>query len=79
MLVYLQIAWDAAQKLVQRRFEREKGRNDAAQDLSDLSEGEREKGESNQSGSIKNVPRISSDTQLWSDDKSRQLYIVLIR
>lgn len=64
---------------MQWRFEREKGRNDAAQDLSDLSEGEREKGESNQTGSIKDVPRISSYTQLWPDDKSRQLYIVLIR
>lgn len=75
----MQIAWDAAQKLVQRRFEREKGRNDAAQDLSDLSEGERDKGESNHTGSTTNMSRISSDTQLWSDDKSRQLYIVLIR
>lgn len=78
-LLYLQIAWDAAQKLAEWRFERERGRNDAAQDISDLSEGEREKGESNQTGSVTDISRISSDTQLWSDDKSRKLYIVLIR
>lgn len=78
-ILYLQIAWDAARKLVQWRFDREKGRNDAAQDISDLSEGEREKGESNQTGSVTDISRISSDTQLWSDDKSRKLYIVLIR
>ncbi|GFQ05797.1 probable sucrose-phosphate synthase 4 [Phtheirospermum japonicum] len=75
------IAWDATQKLVKRRFEREKGRNDAAEDLSELSEGEKEKGDSNQthnSSSLTHIPRIHSDTQIWSDDKSRQLYIVLI-
>ncbi|PIN11626.1 Glycosyltransferase [Handroanthus impetiginosus] len=69
-----QIAWDAAQKLAKRRFERENGRNDAAQDLSELSEGEKEKGNSNRT----DFSRINSDTQIWSDDKSRQLYIVLI-
>ncbi|KAH6833965.1 Sucrose-phosphate synthase family protein [Perilla frutescens var. hirtella] len=70
-----QIAWDAARKLVHRRFEREK----AAKDLSDLSEGEshREKGEYS-SNLTDDITRISSNTQLWSDDKSRQLYIVLI-
>ncbi|KAI3464253.1 hypothetical protein Pfo_020916 [Paulownia fortunei] len=73
-----QIAWDATQKLVQQRFEREKGRNDAAEDLSELSEGEKEKGESNQTDSLTDISRINSDTQIWSDDKSRQLYIVLI-
>lgn len=73
------MARDAAQKLVQRRFDREKARSDAARDLSDLSEGERDKGESNQTGLIANMPRISSDAQLWPDDKSRKLYIVLIR
>lgn len=75
----MQIAWDAAQKLVKRRFEREKGRSDAAEDLSELSEGEKEKAESNQTDSVTDISRINSNTQIWSDDKSRQLYIVLIR
>ncbi|KAL0351245.1 UNVERIFIED_CONTAM: putative sucrose-phosphate synthase 4 [Sesamum calycinum] len=72
-----QIAWDATQKLVNRRLEREKGRSDAAGDLSELSEGEKEKEESNRTDSVTDISRISQ-TQIWSDDKSRQLYIVLI-
>ncbi|XP_054789508.1 sucrose-phosphate synthase 4-like [Prosopis cineraria] len=74
-----QIAWDDAQKLAKRRIEREQGRNDAADDLSELSEGEKEKDVNNASESRKDIPRISSEMQLWSDDnKSRNLYIVLI-
>ncbi|KAK6940371.1 Glycosyl transferase, family 1 [Dillenia turbinata] len=74
-----QIAWDDAQKLVNRRMEREQGRNDAADDLSELSEGEKEKGDGNQPESQKeNISRISSDVHIWSDDSSRRLYIVLI-
>lgn len=78
----LQIAWDDAKKLANQRLEREKGRNDAADDLSELSEGEKEKGDSNVSEShVKNISRINSDIHIWSDDqeKSRRLYIVLIR
>ncbi|KAL2467557.1 putative sucrose-phosphate synthase 4 [Forsythia ovata] len=66
-----QIAWDDAQKLVRRRLEREK----AAEDLSELSEGEKEKSDSH---FVTDISRINSDNQIWSDDKSRQLYIVLI-
>ncbi|XP_022718173.1 probable sucrose-phosphate synthase 4 [Durio zibethinus] len=74
-----QIAWDDERKLTKRRLEREQGRNDAADDLSELSEGEKEKGDSNISDSIKDVSRINSDTQIWfDDDKSKHLYIVLI-
>lgn len=76
-----QIAWEDAQRLAKRRLEREQGRNDAADDLSELSEGEKEKGDStNASESLKEIPRINSDMQIWSeDDKSnRNLYIVLI-
>ncbi|KAL3845723.1 hypothetical protein ACJIZ3_003126 [Penstemon smallii] len=74
-----QIAWDDRQKLVKRRIEREKGRNDAAEDLSELSEGEKDKVESNQlTDSASDISRINSDTQIWSDDHSRKLYIVLI-
>lgn len=77
----MQVAWDDAQKLVKRRLEREKGRSDAAEDLSDISEGEKEKGDANQTDFPTNsISRINSDTQIWSDeDKLRQLYIVLIR
>lgn len=76
-----QIAWEDAQRLAKRRLEREQGRNDAADDLSELSEGEKEKGDSiNASESLKEIPRINSDMQIWSEDdkSSRNLYIVLI-
>lgn len=75
-----QIAWDDEQKLTNRRLEREQGRSDASDDLSGSSEGEKEQGDTNISESIKDSPRINSDIQVWSDDeKSRSLYIVLIR
>ncbi|GFY95144.1 sucrose-phosphate synthase family protein [Actinidia rufa] len=75
-----QIAWDDAKRLAKRRIEREKGRNDAAEDLSELSEGEKEKGDANQTEPIsEKISRINSDMKIWSDDdKSRRLYIVLI-
>ncbi|XP_057453886.1 sucrose-phosphate synthase 4 [Lotus japonicus] len=77
-----QIAWGDAHKLARRRLDREQGRNDAANDLSELSEGEKEKGDATASESVKdhNISRISSETKLWSEDndKSRNLYIVLI-
>ncbi|KAJ6433740.1 hypothetical protein OIU84_017443 [Salix udensis] len=74
-----QIAWDDARRLAKRQLEREQGRNDADDDLSELSEGEKEKGEANPSESVKDIARINSDMKLWSDDeKPRQLYIVLI-
>ncbi|OVA09294.1 Glycosyl transferase [Macleaya cordata] len=77
-----QIAWEAARSLAMRRLEREQVRNDAAEDLSELSEGEsKEKGD----GSNRSEPfneklfRINSDLQIWSDDnKSKRLYIILI-
>lgn len=71
-----QIAVDDAQRLANRRLEREKGRHDAAEDLSELSEGEKEKGESLP---VNMMSRINSEMVMWSDEnKSRQLYIVLI-
>ena len=91
----VQIAWDDAQRLAKRRIEREQGRSDAADDLSELSEGEKEsKGDGNTTATANNVTdqslsqkdghvfaRINSDMQIWSDldNKSRHLYIVLIR
>lgn len=76
-----QIAWDDARRLAKRRIEREKGRNDAADDLSELSEGEKEKGDTNiTEAPVKEISRINSEMRLWSEDdnKSRHLYIVLI-
>ncbi|XP_007019750.2 PREDICTED: probable sucrose-phosphate synthase 4 [Theobroma cacao] len=74
-----QIAWDDARRLAKRRLEREQGRNDAADDLSELSEGEKEKGDSNYTEASKDMSRINSDTQIWfDDDKAKHLYIVLI-
>ncbi|KAE8022223.1 hypothetical protein FH972_008040 [Carpinus fangiana] len=73
-----QIAWYDARKLAKRRIEREQGRNDAADDLSELSEGEKEKGDT-VSEPVKEISRINSEMHIWSDDdKSRRLYIVLI-
>eukprot|EP00262_Sarcandra_glabra_P017639 TRINITY_DN609_c0_g1_i1.p1 TRINITY_DN609_c0_g1~~TRINITY_DN609_c0_g1_i1.p1 ORF type:complete len:1023 (-),score=96.82 TRINITY_DN609_c0_g1_i1:436-3504(-) len=72
-----QIEWDDARRFAKRRFEREQGRNDAAEDLSELSEGEKEKGDGNQVELLK-MPRINSDIQMWSEDKAKRLYIVLI-
>ncbi|KDP31602.1 hypothetical protein JCGZ_14827 [Jatropha curcas] len=69
-----QIAWDDAQRLARRQLEREQGRDDAEDDLSELSEGEKEKGEP-----VEHISRINSDIKIWSyDEKPRQLYIVLI-
>lgn len=83
----VQIAWDDAQRLAKRRMEREKGRNDAHDDLSELSEGEKEKGEvMNQMETTSttltaNLGRINSEMNMWSDEtsSSKQHYIVLIR
>nr|XP_043607606.1 probable sucrose-phosphate synthase 4 [Erigeron canadensis] len=70
------IATEAAQKLAKRRLEREKGRHDAAEDLSELSEGEKEKSETQ---TVNKISRINSEMIMWSDEnKSRQLYIVLV-
>lgn len=81
-IINLQIAWDDARRLAKRRIEREKGRNDAAEDLSELSEGEKEKGDTNiTEAPVKEISRINSEMRLWSEDdnKTRHLYIVLIR
>ena len=85
----VQIAWDAAQRLAKRRMEREMGRNDAHDDLSELSEGEKEKAEvMNQlemtmapANSMGKLGRVNSEMQIWSDEtsSSKQHYIVLIR
>ncbi|KAL5993241.1 sporulation-specific protein 4 [Asimina triloba] len=74
--------WDDSRRLAKRRLEREQGRNDAADDLSELSEGEKEKGEAAAQAEVVmkgEMPRIGSDVHMWSEeDKSKRLYIVLI-
>ncbi|CAN1812685.1 Sucrose-phosphate synthase 4 [Linum perenne] len=65
------VAWDDAQKLAMRRVEREQGRNDVADDLSELSEGEKEHTDA--------IPcSESSAKEVISQEKPRNLYIVLI-
>lgn len=72
-------------RLSKRRDEREQGRNDAEEDLSELSEGEKEKSDvvtTLEPPPRENMmPRIRSEMQIWSEDdkSSRNLYIVLIR
>lgn len=75
-----QIAWEDTQRLAKRRFEREQGRKDASEDLSELSEGEKEKGDIMPSEMQKDkMMRNSSVLNLWSDEnKTKRLYIVLI-
>ncbi|XP_073013680.1 probable sucrose-phosphate synthase 2 [Typha latifolia] len=79
-----QLELEDAQRMVNRRWEREQGRRDATEDMSeDLSEGEK----GDMLGELVQMPRKSfqrnfSDLQAdqaWSDDnKGKKLYIVLI-
>ncbi|KAF4381815.1 hypothetical protein F8388_008991 [Cannabis sativa] len=74
-----QIAWDDAQRLAKRRIEREQGRHDAAEDLSELSEGEKDiissKGDNNDAASTtfehNVITRINSEIQIWPDHDHR--------
>ncbi|PON95157.1 Sucrose phosphate synthase [Trema orientale] len=71
-----QIAWDDAQRLAKRRIEREQGRHDAAEDLSELSEGEKDivKGDLKDTSTSTTTTldhhaftRINSEIQIWPD------------
>uniref|UniRef100_A0A1J3JZB5 Sucrose-phosphate synthase n=1 Tax=Noccaea caerulescens TaxID=107243 RepID=A0A1J3JZB5_NOCCA len=77
-----QIVWDDGIRLSKRRDEREQGRNDAEEDLSELSEGEKEKNDvvTTLEPPRDQMTRIRSEMQIWSEDdkSSRNLYIVLI-
>ncbi|PKA60941.1 putative sucrose-phosphate synthase 2 [Apostasia shenzhenica] len=75
--------WEGIQRLAKRRWEREEGRKDAVEDMSEeLSEGE--KGDT--VGELvlietpkKRLQRNISDLQVWSEEnKEKKLYIVLI-
>ncbi|XP_027342593.1 probable sucrose-phosphate synthase 2 [Abrus precatorius] len=76
-----QLEWEEVQRVTSRRWERELGRRDVTEDMSeDLSEGE--KGDS--IGEIVHTPtkkfhRQTSNLEVWSDDKKeKKLYIVLL-
>ncbi|MQL83411.1 hypothetical protein Taro_015904 [Colocasia esculenta] len=76
-----QIEREDARRLTKRRLEREQGHKDAAEDLSELSEGEKEKENGGQQAGPLNerMSRINSDLRIWSDDdETKRLYIVLI-
>lgn len=78
-----QLEWEELQRLANRRWEREQGRRDATEDMSeDLSEGEKGDGlgELAQSETPrKKFQRSLSNPEVWSDDKKeKKLYIVLI-
>ncbi|RWV96286.1 hypothetical protein BHE74_00030098 [Ensete ventricosum] len=78
------LEWENVQRTANRRWEREQGRRDATEDMSEeLSEGEKGDtvGELTQGETPrKKLQRNFSDIQSWSDDeKERKLYIVLIR
>ncbi|KAF6166354.1 hypothetical protein GIB67_034905 [Kingdonia uniflora] len=77
------LEWEDTQRSVHRRWEREQGRRDATEDMSeDLSEGERidSVGEMVQSETPRQkFQRNFSNLEVWSDDnKGKKLYIVLI-
>lgn len=78
-MVSTQIAWEDAKRLAKRRLEREQGRYDAPEDLSELSEGEKEKGDTSISETNRGLSKINSEMQIWDGHNSGNLYIVLIR
>lgn len=78
-----QLEWEELQRLANRRWERELGRRDVTEDMSeDLSEGE--KGDGVGEIQTPETPRRKfqrnfSNLEVWSDDKKeKKLYIVLI-
>lgn len=82
--------WENVQRLTKRRLEREQGRRDVTEDMSeDLSEGEKGEGEKGEGEGekvqsetqSKDYQRNSSNLEVWTDDnnKERRLYLVLIR
>ncbi|XP_068494762.1 probable sucrose-phosphate synthase 3 isoform X2 [Phaseolus vulgaris] len=78
-----QLEWEETQRVANRRWEREQGRREATEDMSeDLSEGEKGDGigEMVQSETPKkNFQRQISNLEVWSDDKKeKRLYVVLL-
>ncbi|TKY57214.1 sucrose-phosphate synthase 3 [Spatholobus suberectus] len=78
-----QLEGEELQRLANRRWEREQGRRDATEDLSEeLSEGEKGDGIGEMiqiETSKKSLHRQISNLEVWSDDKKeKKLYIVLL-
>ncbi|BAT88868.1 hypothetical protein VIGAN_05250300 [Vigna angularis var. angularis] len=78
-----QLEWEESQRVAHRRWEREQGRREATEDMSeDLSEGEKGDaiGEMMQSETPKEkFQRQISNLEVWSDDKKeKKLYLVLL-
>lgn len=80
----LQLEWEELQRLTNWRLEREQGRMDVTEDMSeDLSEGE--KGDAVSEMVQNETPKAAfqrtiSNLEVWSEDKKeRKLYIILIR
>ena len=83
-MYFIQLESEELQRFANRRWEREQGRRDATEDMSeDLSEGEKGDGlgELAQSETPRQkLHRQVSNLEVWSDDKKeKKLYIVLIR
>eukprot|EP00250_Pteridium_aquilinum_P012553 c20797_g1_i1 orf=191-3325(-) len=75
-----EIEWAVAQRLAKRRIEREQAHKDAAEDLSDFSEGEKPDFTSGKTGGG-GIPKVSSVDLVaaWAEQpKEKKLYIVLI-
>lgn len=70
---------EEARRLARKKREWEQGSRDAAEDISELSEGEK----AELAGTARSIPsRINSDMKMWTEEehgKSKHLYIVLIR
>lgn len=80
----VQLEWEELQRSTNRRLEREQGRMDVTEDMSeDLSEGE--KGDAVSENVQNETPKVVfqrtiSNLEVWSEDKKeRKLYIILIR
>ncbi|KAK1575760.1 hypothetical protein Q3G72_008085 [Acer saccharum] len=78
-----QLEWEDSQRVAYRRWEREQGRKDVTEDMSeDLSEGEKGDGVAEMvqcETPRKTFQRNLSNLEVWSDDKKeKKLYIVLI-
>lgn len=73
--------WDFSRQLAQRRLEQEQGSREAAEDLSELSEGEKDRpdgGAAQHAAAVpevadgeqqSRVPRINSDARIVSDEE----------
>ncbi|KAL0551514.1 hypothetical protein IC582_010603 [Cucumis melo] len=78
-----QLEWEELQRSTNRRLERERGRMDVTEDMSeDLSEGEKGDAVSeivqNETPKVE-FQRTTSNLEVWSEDKKeRKLYIILI-